>query len=714
MSTSSSSIQKRFKYDVFRSLSLIIFPCLIFSSSWCLEELVKILECQKMTGHTAYPVFYDVEPTQVRKQSSAFGEAFARHRNYEAAGKWREALREAADQTGWDLNIFHGHKAKFINKIAQGISLELRTIISGFDDKLVGMETRVRDVVSYLNMRFDEAHKMWIKGMGMAGKFQKLRSKAKSFVRNVRAVLKPSKFGLKNLGIMPIHMLLYSIAYSNNSSAPKILVSTPVSSIQNSFKYDVFLSFRGLDTRKNFVDHLYHALKDKGIYTYKDDEKIQRGKRISDDLFKSIEDSKFYIIVFSKNYASSSWCLEELVKIMECQKMTEHTAYPVFYDVEPTEVRKQSGAVGEAFAKHEKEVRNQSWAIRILFFMNNKKTILKKWKGALKEAANLAGWELKNTLDGHEAKFINKIVQGISLELRTVIFGFDDKLVDMETRVRNVVSYLNMRFDEAHMMWIKGMGMAGMFQKLHSKAKSFVRNVRAVLKPSKFGLRNLGIMPIHMLLYSIVSSNNSSASKILVSPPVSSIQNNFKYDVFLSFRGLDTRKNFVDHLYHALKDKGIHTYKDDVKIQKGKRISDDLFKSIEDSKFYIIIFSKNYASSSWCLEELVKIMECHKMTEHTAYPVFYDVEPTEVRKQSGAVGEAFAKHEKELNYLEKPLPPAPELSAGLQCCSVTYLQLILLGLSKGSKDKMIVGLMLNDHGSQKSNETGKSHANDML
>ncbi|GKE24440.1 Toll/interleukin-1 receptor domain-containing protein [Tanacetum coccineum] len=187
---------------------------------------------------------------------------------------------------------------------------------------------------------------------------------------------------------------------STSSSSITSLVSTSTSSIPKGFKYDVFLSFRGEDTRKNFVDHLYHALKDKGIYTYKDDEKIQKGKRISDDLFKSIEDSKFYIIVFSKNYASSSWCLEELVKIMECQKMTEHTAYPVFYDVEPTEVRKQSGAVGEAFAKHEKEVRNQSWALRIFSFMNKKTTMLKKWKGALKEAANLAGWELKNTLDG--------------------------------------------------------------------------------------------------------------------------------------------------------------------------------------------------------------------------------------------------------------------------------------------------------------------------
>ncbi|GJR80537.1 Toll/interleukin-1 receptor domain-containing protein [Tanacetum coccineum] len=80
---------------------------------------------------------------------------------------------------------------------------------------------------------------------------------------------------------------------------------------------------------------------EEGVETYKDDEKIKQGKLISDELIKAIEDSKFYIIVFSKNYASSSWCLEELVKIMECQTMDEHTAYPVFYDVEPTEVRKQ-------------------------------------------------------------------------------------------------------------------------------------------------------------------------------------------------------------------------------------------------------------------------------------------------------------------------------------------------------------------------------------
>ncbi|PWA36760.1 disease resistance protein (TIR-NBS-LRR class) [Artemisia annua] len=260
------------------------------------------------------------------------------------------------------------------------------------------------------------------------------------------------------------------------------MASSSNSSVQKSFKYDVFLSFRGEDTRKNFVDHLYHALKDKGIYTYKDDEKIQKGKRISDDLLQSIEDSKFHIIVFSKNYASSSWCLEELVKIMECEKMSEHTAYPVFYDVEPTEVRKQSGAIGEAFSKHEKE------------------EAAGKWREVLKEASDLAGWVLKNTLDGHEAKFINKIVQQISLELRSINFGFDEKLVGMETRVKDVVSALEPGTDEVRMIGIKGMGGAGktttaraVFDHLSAdfEAKIFVENVREVSKTSMFGLKKL-------------------------------------------------------------------------------------------------------------------------------------------------------------------------------------------------------------------------------
>uniref|UniRef100_A0A5B7B440 ADP-ribosyl cyclase/cyclic ADP-ribose hydrolase n=1 Tax=Davidia involucrata TaxID=16924 RepID=A0A5B7B440_DAVIN len=138
--------------------------------------------------------------------------------------------------------------------------------------------------------------------------------------------------------------------------------------------YDVFLSFRGEDTRKNFVDHLYAALQQKGFYTFKDDEKLERGKAISPELLKAIEESRFAIVVFSKNYAFSSWCLDELVKILQCKNMT---VLPVFYDVDPSEVRKQTGSLGEAFDKHEVVLKEEMEKVQ-------------KWRAALSQAANIS------------------------------------------------------------------------------------------------------------------------------------------------------------------------------------------------------------------------------------------------------------------------------------------------------------------------------------
>ncbi|GJZ78990.1 Toll/interleukin-1 receptor domain-containing protein [Tanacetum coccineum] len=258
--------------------------------------------------------------------------------------------------------------------------------------------------------------------------------------------------------------------YDPSSITPR--ASTSSSSIPTNFKYDVFLSFRGEDTRKNFVDHLYHALTDKGIYTYKDDVKIQKGKRISEDLIQSINDSRCYIIVFSKNYASSSWCLEELVKIMECQKMIGHTAYPLFYDVEPTEYMFKKGHPLQL------TIANITWCM--LDSEYDKRNLLHTYM--------------------HEVMFVKKIVQEISLESRSINSGFDEKLVGMETRVKDVVSSLEIRIDEVRMIGIMGMGGIGkttitraVFDNLsnHFEAKSFVENVREVSNGSVSGLKKL-------------------------------------------------------------------------------------------------------------------------------------------------------------------------------------------------------------------------------
>ncbi|XP_057732733.1 TMV resistance protein N-like isoform X2 [Arachis stenosperma] len=124
---------------------------------------------------------------------------------------------------------------------------------------------------------------------------------------------------------------------------------------------------------------------------------------------------------------------------------------------------------------------------------------------------------------------------------------------------------------------------------------------------------------------------------------------NTRYDVFISFRGEDTRNGFTSHLHSALLRNQIETFID-YRIPKGGVVWNELVESIRDSKLFVVIFSENYASSSWCLRELVEIMECKKKNEKViVIPVFYKIEPTHVRKQSGSYRRAFDEHERSSN-----------------------------------------------------------------
>ena len=157
---------------------------------------------------------------------------------------------------------------------------------------------------------------------------------------------------------------------------------SPSSSSTRYWKYEVFLSFKGEDTRYNFADHLYAALKQKGIITFRDEEELKRGKSIS-KLFEAIEESQIAIIIFSKNYASSKWCMKELAKINECRKEIGLIVMPIFYNVEPSDVKKQTGTFEQAFIDHQK-----------CFEVNMKE--VETWRTALKEVANISGWHLQN------------------------------------------------------------------------------------------------------------------------------------------------------------------------------------------------------------------------------------------------------------------------------------------------------------------------------
>ncbi|MCI29003.1 TMV resistance protein N-like, partial [Trifolium medium] len=101
-----------------------------------------------------------------------------------------------------------------------------------------------------------------------------------------------------------------------------------------------------------------------------------------------------------------------------------------------------------------------------------------------------------------------------------------------------------------------------------------------------------------------------------------------KYDVFISFRGDDTRAGFTSHLHAALKRSYLETYID-YRIEKGNQVWAELVEAIKDSILFLVVFSENYASSTWCLNELVEIIECHKNGQ-VVVPVFYQIDPSHV------------------------------------------------------------------------------------
>ncbi|XP_023643023.1 toll/interleukin-1 receptor-like protein isoform X2 [Capsella rubella] len=165
-------------------------------------------------------------------------------------------------------------------------------------------------------------------------------------------------------------------------------------------KFDAFLSFRGIDTRRNFISFLYKELTRRNIRTFKDDNELERGRRISPELIRAIEESKFAVVVVSENYAASPWCLQELVKIMDFENKGSITVMPIFYGVDPCHVRRQIGLVDEQFKKHEAREDHE----KVL-----------SWRQALTNLASISGdcsWKWED-----DSKMVDAIADKISKKL---------------------------------------------------------------------------------------------------------------------------------------------------------------------------------------------------------------------------------------------------------------------------------------------------------
>nr|AXU93575.1 RPP4/RPP5-like protein [Arabidopsis thaliana] len=205
------------------------------------------------------------------------------------------------------------------------------------------------------------------------------------------------------------------------------------SSSPSSRRYDVFPSFSGVDVRKTFLSHLIEALDRRSINTFMD-HGIVRSSIIADALISAIGEARISIVIFSKNYASSTWCLNELVEIHKCYEKGDQMVIPVFYGVDPSEVRKQIGKFGDVFKKTcEDKLEDHK----------------QKWVKALTDISNLAGEDLRN--GPNEAFMVEKIANDVSNKLFPLPKGFGD-FVGIEDHIKAIKSILCLESKEARIM----------------------------------------------------------------------------------------------------------------------------------------------------------------------------------------------------------------------------------------------------------------------
>ncbi|KAL3744253.1 hypothetical protein ACJRO7_013501 [Eucalyptus globulus] len=245
-------------------------------------------------------------------------------------------------------------------------------------------------------------------------------------------------------------MLPFNFFFQNYKMSRRRKVDDTGASISShtstrSNNYDVFLSFCGMDTCKTFVDHLYNALVDAGIYVFRDDDELCEGEKISTNLLQAIKNSKISIPIFSRNYASSKWCLQELVQMIDCMKSAGQVVLPIFYRVEPADVQYQKGSFGKAFSHLSGKYYEGDVA---------------KWKQALQEVAFLKGWESERTASGREGELVRIIIRKVLSKLKEAFqLVVTEQLVGIDNTVVDILRLLDDNRNATQIVGIHGMGV---------------------------------------------------------------------------------------------------------------------------------------------------------------------------------------------------------------------------------------------------------------
>ncbi|KAF8040297.1 hypothetical protein BT93_B2512 [Corymbia citriodora subsp. variegata] len=201
-------------------------------------------------------------------------------------------------------------------------------------------------------------------------------------------------------------------------------VTYPSSSVSR--RPEVFLSFRGVDMRRGFTDFLYAMLADVGISVFRDEEELERGREIDPQLIQAIEQSNISIPVISKEYVSSESSLMELEQMLQCMEKKNRIIIPIFYYVNPSDVRNCSGPFERASDSDEHQKTN--------------------WMSALRRIGELEGHHLHEKSEVSPGEIVKQIVCQVQQMLKKEDLILPKQLVGVDSHVQGVMAKLKVGY----------------------------------------------------------------------------------------------------------------------------------------------------------------------------------------------------------------------------------------------------------------------------
>ncbi|KAL4197726.1 hypothetical protein AMTRI_Chr04g252550 [Amborella trichopoda] len=194
--------------------------------------------------------------------------------------------------------------------------------------------------------------------------------------------------------------------------------------------YDAFISHRGSELKK-LAEKIHGDLSGLGVSSFVDSREIRKGENLSGVIVEAIRASSIWLVLLSKGFAESPWCLDEVRMMVDERENGESKGIliPVYYNVGPDDLRDVNrGPFKKAFRMHRK---SKDYSLETIA----------KWEEVLKQVAEIWGPTFKDY--SRKEDLVSALVEDVVRRVKSVDMEVAKYPVAIDQRVNELHAIIN-------------------------------------------------------------------------------------------------------------------------------------------------------------------------------------------------------------------------------------------------------------------------------